>query len=78
MGFECGKLKRGKATSSGEDLLIFAGALRLIPNFGPLKNAGGTGACLSRDGARALWALTADELCQKMIYSGRDSRSVKR
>ena len=36
------------------------------------------GACLSRDGAGALWALAADELRQKMIYSGRDSRSVLR
>jgi hypothetical protein len=43
-----------------------------------LKNAGGMGACLSSDGSGAAWALTADELCQKMIYSGRDSRSVLR
>lgn len=35
-------------------------------------------ACLSHDGARALWTLTADVLRQKMIYSGRDSRSVLR
>jgi hypothetical protein len=43
-----------------------------------LKNAGGREACLPSDGAGAAWALTADELRQKMIHSGRDSRSVLR
>ena len=33
---------------------------------------------MSRDGAGALWALAADELRQKMSYSGRESRSVLR
>jgi len=33
---------------------------------------------LSRDGAGVAWTLTTDVLRQKMIYSGRDSRSVLR
>ncbi|BFK78551.1 hypothetical protein I380019A4_09810 [Sutterella wadsworthensis] len=33
---------------------------------------------MSRDGAGVAWTLTTDVLRQKMIYSGRDSRSVLR
>lgn len=34
------------------------------------------GACSSSEGAGAVWILAADDLRQKMIHSGRDSRPV--